>query len=83
MVWTLDLDDFSGTFCGRGQYPLIRYLKTCLGAYGAYGKAHYLNSKPNLQMKPTPHYAQLKKASAEPQVQSPLMALRLLEYLMI
>uniref|UniRef100_A0AAR2IW83 Chitinase, acidic.1 n=1 Tax=Pygocentrus nattereri TaxID=42514 RepID=A0AAR2IW83_PYGNA len=29
-VWTLDLDDFSGCFCGQGTYPLISYLKRLL-----------------------------------------------------
>jgi chitinase len=23
MVWALDLDDFKGTTCGQGQYPLM------------------------------------------------------------
>ncbi|KAG2468390.1 CHIA chitinase, partial [Polypterus senegalus] len=31
MVWTLDLDDFSGTFCNQGRYPLINTLKRTLG----------------------------------------------------
>uniref|UniRef100_A0A8C4ZJ56 chitinase n=1 Tax=Gadus morhua TaxID=8049 RepID=A0A8C4ZJ56_GADMO len=31
MVWSLDLDDFSGTFCGQGKYPLINTIKTALG----------------------------------------------------
>ncbi|XP_072571745.1 acidic mammalian chitinase-like [Paramormyrops kingsleyae] len=31
MVWTVDLDDFSGTFCGQGKYPLITSLRTGLG----------------------------------------------------
>ncbi|XP_072309044.1 chitinase-3-like protein 1 [Eucyclogobius newberryi] len=26
-VWHLDLDDFSGLFCGQGNYPLITHLK--------------------------------------------------------
>uniref|UniRef100_A0A673CLW1 Acidic mammalian chitinase n=1 Tax=Sphaeramia orbicularis TaxID=375764 RepID=A0A673CLW1_9TELE len=25
-IWALDLDDFSGQFCGQGSYPLIGYL---------------------------------------------------------
>ncbi|XP_051529368.1 chitinase-3-like protein 1 [Myxocyprinus asiaticus] len=29
-VWTLDLDDFSGYFCGQGNYPLVRQLKKLL-----------------------------------------------------
>uniref|UniRef100_A0A4W4GMI7 Acidic mammalian chitinase n=1 Tax=Electrophorus electricus TaxID=8005 RepID=A0A4W4GMI7_ELEEL len=31
MVWSLDLDDFSGTFCKQGKYPLINTLKSGLG----------------------------------------------------
>ena len=31
MVWSLDLDDFTGTFCGQGRYPLINTLKSGLG----------------------------------------------------
>ncbi|MBN3324876.1 CHIA chitinase, partial [Atractosteus spatula] len=31
MVWSLDLDDFSGTFCGQGKYPLINTLRSGLG----------------------------------------------------
>ncbi len=26
-VWTLDMDDFSGQFCGQGKYPLISHLQ--------------------------------------------------------
>ncbi|XP_054902245.1 acidic mammalian chitinase-like [Poeciliopsis prolifica] len=29
-VWSLDLDDFAGQFCGQGTYPLIRYLRSLL-----------------------------------------------------
>ncbi|XP_078500822.1 chitotriosidase-1-like [Lissotriton helveticus] len=28
MVWALDLDDFTGTICGQGKYPLLQALKT-------------------------------------------------------
>ncbi|XP_019720792.1 acidic mammalian chitinase [Hippocampus comes] len=31
-VWALDLDDFTGEFCGQGSYPLIRYLRDLLGS---------------------------------------------------
>ncbi|KAM6237056.1 LOW QUALITY PROTEIN: acidic mammalian chitinase-like [Porphyrio hochstetteri] len=31
MVWALDLDDFTGTFCKEGKYPLISTLKEGLG----------------------------------------------------
>nr|XP_028587966.1 acidic mammalian chitinase-like [Podarcis muralis] len=30
MVWAIDLDDFLGTFCNTGPYPLISHLKTLL-----------------------------------------------------
>ncbi|XP_066526387.1 acidic mammalian chitinase-like [Hoplias malabaricus] len=29
-VWALDLDDFAGQFCGKGNYPLISHLKKLL-----------------------------------------------------
>ncbi|XP_010643347.1 chitotriosidase-1 isoform X2 [Fukomys damarensis] len=32
MVWALDLDDFSGSFCSQGRYPLIRTLRRELSA---------------------------------------------------
>ncbi|XP_074791953.1 acidic mammalian chitinase-like [Natator depressus] len=31
MVWTIDLDDFTGTFCNQGKFPLISTLKNTLG----------------------------------------------------
>ncbi|KAF2977051.1 hypothetical protein EK904_003933 [Melospiza melodia maxima] len=31
MVWTIDLDDFTGNFCHQGKYPLISTLKRGLG----------------------------------------------------
>ncbi|XP_063813321.1 acidic mammalian chitinase-like [Pseudophryne corroboree] len=30
MVWAIDLDDFLGTFCSEGKYPLINHLKSLL-----------------------------------------------------
>ncbi|XP_010754148.2 acidic mammalian chitinase [Larimichthys crocea] len=30
-VWSLDLDDFKGQFCGQGNYPLISFLRSLLG----------------------------------------------------
>ncbi|CAL8093059.1 unnamed protein product [Orchesella dallaii] len=31
MIWTLDTDDFSGTSCKQGKYPLIQALRNGLG----------------------------------------------------
>jgi len=31
MFWALDLDDFKGSFCGQGKYPLINAVKQALG----------------------------------------------------
>ncbi|CAJ1084728.1 chitotriosidase-1-like [Xyrichtys novacula] len=31
-VWSLDLDDFKGQFCGQGNYPLISQLRTHLAS---------------------------------------------------
>lgn len=33
MFWALDLDDFSGSQCGEGPYPLINSVKKSLGGY--------------------------------------------------
>nr|XP_021514454.1 oviduct-specific glycoprotein isoform X1 [Meriones unguiculatus] len=30
MVWTLDMDDVKGTFCGNGSFPLVRVLNELL-----------------------------------------------------
>uniref|UniRef100_A0A3Q4B4R5 GH18 domain-containing protein n=1 Tax=Mola mola TaxID=94237 RepID=A0A3Q4B4R5_MOLML len=30
-VWTLDMDDFGGTFCSAGDYPLVNHLRTSMG----------------------------------------------------
>jgi len=31
MSWTLDLDDFSGQYCGKGAYPLLSVISSLLG----------------------------------------------------
>ncbi|KAL4622399.1 acidic mammalian chitinase-like isoform X2 [Arapaima gigas] len=54
VVWTIDLDDFSGTFCGQGQYPLIHTLKSRLGT----GQSEYQNPSP-----PVFHYFCVGKAN--------------------
>merc|ERR1719259_1373054 len=30
MIWALDLDDFKGTFCGEGKYPLLNAIVNVL-----------------------------------------------------
>ncbi|XP_029006532.1 acidic mammalian chitinase-like [Betta splendens] len=30
-VWTLDMDDFSGSFCSAGAYPLVNHLRMSMG----------------------------------------------------
>uniref|UniRef100_A0A669EW41 chitinase n=2 Tax=Oreochromis niloticus TaxID=8128 RepID=A0A669EW41_ORENI len=30
-VWTMDMDDFSGSFCSAGAYPLINHLRISMG----------------------------------------------------
>lgn len=30
-VWTLDMDDFGGSFCSSGAYPLINHLRMSMG----------------------------------------------------
>lgn len=30
MVWTVDMDDFTGTFCGEVKYPLIGAMRFVL-----------------------------------------------------
>jgi chitinase len=30
MAWNIDLDDFTGSFCGKGQYPLMRAINNAL-----------------------------------------------------
>jgi len=42
MVWSLDLDDFSGTFCGQGKYPLINTIKSGLGTGACMYNTHIL-----------------------------------------
>ena len=30
MVWSFDLDDFAGQFCGKGKYPLLKTIAQSL-----------------------------------------------------
>lgn len=31
MLWSLDMDDFRGAFCGKGRYPLLTAIVTAIG----------------------------------------------------
>ncbi|MBN3289096.1 CHIA chitinase, partial [Polypterus senegalus] len=53
MVWTLDLDDFSGTFCNQGRYPLINTLKRTLGVNTS-GCTAPANTLPPITQTPNP-----------------------------
>jgi len=49
MTWNLDLDDFQGTHCSAGRYPLHRHLNTALSETGSsfcIGKSDGLYANP-------------------------------------
>uniref|UniRef100_A0A8C6UVW0 Acidic mammalian chitinase n=1 Tax=Neogobius melanostomus TaxID=47308 RepID=A0A8C6UVW0_9GOBI len=54
LVWTLDLDDFSGQFCGQGKYPLISHIRSALET-GATAKPPFPTSTTPTHPRPT-HY---------------------------
>ena len=35
MIWAIDMDDFTGTFCNQGKFPLTNTLKDVLGLKSA------------------------------------------------
>ena len=37
MIWSLALDDFTGTFCGQGKYPLLSAINRVLGGGSSSG----------------------------------------------
>lgn len=39
-IWTLDMDDFGGSFCSEGPYPLIHQLRTSMGKQNISGSSH-------------------------------------------
>lgn len=41
MVWTLDFDDFNGTFCGGQKYPLLKALNAALNYSSATTQCRY------------------------------------------
>ncbi|XP_068822222.1 acidic mammalian chitinase isoform X1 [Capricornis sumatraensis] len=47
MVWAIDLDDFTGTFCNQGKFPLINTLKDALSLKSAACNASTQPSEPN------------------------------------
>lgn len=32
MIWSIDMDDFTGKFCSQGPYPLVQAVKRSLGS---------------------------------------------------
>ncbi|XP_078370863.1 chitinase-3-like protein 1 isoform X2 [Oculina patagonica] len=55
MFWALDLDDFKGTFCGEGRYPLMNAVKQALGGgTGPTTMPHSTTHTPHPQIT-TPH----------------------------
>ncbi|KAL7864691.1 hypothetical protein AOLI_G00161110 [Acnodon oligacanthus] len=57
-VWALDLDDFAGQFCGKGNYPLISHLKKLLNTD--------LPPLPSLSPNTTPWPGMTETTHAEP-----------------
>ncbi|KAL7864692.1 hypothetical protein AOLI_G00161120 [Acnodon oligacanthus] len=45
-VWALDLDDFAGQFCGKGNYPLISHLKKLLNIETIPPESHKTTAPP-------------------------------------
>ncbi|XP_033483289.1 acidic mammalian chitinase-like [Epinephelus lanceolatus] len=68
MVWSLDLDDFSGTFCGQGPYPLISTIKAALGT----GKACSKPPHPVPPVTPTQHPVPQPGHNVNPPVNPPV-----------
>ncbi|KAM9005008.1 chitotriosidase-1 isoform X1 [Sarcophilus harrisii] len=52
MVWALDMDDFKGTFCKKGPYPLIQTLKRELGISSA-GESPSASESPSANESPS------------------------------
>lgn len=50
MLWTLDLDDFTGAFCNQGQFPLTSALKNTLRVHSQSTQHQgYANIPPSTQ----------------------------------
>ncbi|XP_059756984.1 acidic mammalian chitinase-like [Balaenoptera ricei] len=47
MIWAIDMDDFTGTFCNQGKFPLTNTLKDVLGLKSASCSASTQPSEPN------------------------------------
>ncbi|CAF0746969.1 unnamed protein product [Rotaria sp. Silwood1] len=44
MVWSLDQDDYTGLFCGQGQFPFIRRVHDILFSSNKYNKQEFVNT---------------------------------------
>jgi chitinase len=45
MIWSLDLDDFNGIFCGQGKYPLVKKVKKIFEKFRKLKESHKTNRK--------------------------------------
>jgi chitinase len=45
MIWSLDLDDFNGSFCGQGKYPLLTKVKKTFEKIRKLKESHKTNPK--------------------------------------
>ncbi|XP_072336051.1 acidic mammalian chitinase-like [Scyliorhinus torazame] len=50
-LWTLDMDDYSGTHCNQGLYPLTNTLKTALGISNSECKSSFITSPQEVELK--------------------------------
>ena len=48
MIWALDLDDYSGQFCGQGKYPLIKHVRRALETGNLTHTSHVSHMQPIL-----------------------------------
>jgi len=73
MIWALDLDDFSGCFCGQGKYPLLteinRVLRGLTGSNKPKGSCVYKHPWEQYQLSPQTVTSQLAQLKQLPQQQ--------------
>ena len=70
LIWTFDLDDFRGGFCGEGKYPLVNAVKTVLDEHRrkrVEKTTTTTTTNPTTSLSPTPTFPLATQAS-EPTV---------------